>query len=450
MKNVLIIILSVCWLGLKAQVTDNPKIKRKSSKDVFITKIEILPDKIKVDMYFVGKTANDALKEYLKENPEQAEQLRQMDPMMRSMILKQMQSQTGESSISYQPSSYLRTSDGKKYKFLSAVNIPEAPKRLEVAPGKRHNFTVYFEKIPKGFELIDIIEHKVDKSESFSYWNFSGIKINNPAKDGQSKKEIFDEKNEESILQNSDSEDGAVIESVMPAELRLFGKVKDLESGQSLSAKVKARFSKTQSDSLQTSKSGTYEFIFSPDSLLEIEVSAPGYATMYESVGSSIFRKKSVIQRDILLEKIIEPLPENKKEEKKSKQNDSEKVIEIGERLEHEGGKDSFKLDKVYFEMGKSEILPESFIQLDKLIIYLQENPELKIQVEGHTDNQGDATLNQKLSLDRAYKVREYLVAKGINSSRIKFIGLGSKQPLVPNTKEENKRKNRRVEYRFF
>ena len=75
---------------------------------------------------------------------------------------------------------------------------------------------------------------------------------------------------------------------------------------------------------------------------------------------------------------------------------------------------------------------------------------ELKIQIEGHTDNRGRKEANKKLSLDRAFKVREYLLNKGIAGDRIKFKGYGDTRPVVTNDNEENRKLNRRVEYKIL
>jgi len=71
----------------------------------------------------------------------------------------------------------------------------------------------------------------------------------------------------------------------------------------------------------------------------------------------------------------------------------------------------------------------------------------MKITITGHTDNVGDFYLNVQLSKDRAKAVADYLVEKGIDESRLDSKGMGSLYPLAPNTSEENKIKNRRVEF---
>jgi len=70
----------------------------------------------------------------------------------------------------------------------------------------------------------------------------------------------------------------------------------------------------------------------------------------------------------------------------------------------------------------------------------------LIVQISGHTDNVGSDSSNQKLSTERANKVREYLLSKGIDEKRITSKGYGASKPIAPNTTDEGKKKNRRVD----
>ena len=105
------------------------------------------------------------------------------------------------------------------------------------------------------------------------------------------------------------------------------------------------------------------------------------------------------------------------------------------------------KLDNVIFERGKAVIRKVSYPQLNEVFSFLNDNPNISIQVSGHTDNVGKPMLNLILSEDRARAVKNYLVKKGINEGRIAEKGFGGKQPIAPNDTEANKRKNRRVEF---
>lgn len=446
MNKLLAIILFVWSMNGFAQVTESPKIKKKSTKDVFITKVEISENQTVFHMYYLAKTAKEAIKDYFEENPEQADELRRMDPFSRSIIMQQMQSQFGGGSISFQASSYIRTSDGKKYKFVSCKGIPKSPDRKDVEPGKKVSFTVNFEKIPQGFELIDLIEYKTDKANNNTFWNFQGIKINNPAKDGSKKNEVFNsEKDEVEEIKEENTE-----VSISSKELRIFGKIKDANTKETISAKVLSTINGKPVDSLQTSRSGSYEFIFGSNEALEIEVTSPGYGSMVQIINPKVAKGKDIIERDIFLEKMIENKSAvNEVPAKKEPKKEEIKVASIPEIGVKTADK-AFELDKVYFNLGDDQILPESHEQLNTLADYLQANPNLKIQIEGHTDNQGDPDLNKKLSLSRAFNVRQYLVSKGINANRILFVGLGATKPLNNNNSEEERKKNRRVEYRII
>jgi outer membrane protein OmpA-like peptidoglycan-associated protein len=111
-----------------------------------------------------------------------------------------------------------------------------------------------------------------------------------------------------------------------------------------------------------------------------------------------------------------------------------------------EAGK-SIVLNHIFFDQSKHELRPESFGELDKLANTLQKYPGIKIAITGHTDNVGDFNLNVQLSRDRAKAVADYLVAKGISSDRLEYKGFGGLYPVSPNTTEESKKKNRRVEF---
>ena len=88
----------------------------------------------------------------------------------------------------------------------------------------------------------------------------------------------------------------------------------------------------------------------------------------------------------------------------------------------------------------------ESQTTLDQVAQMRTENATLKISVEGHTDNVGNATLNRILSENRAKAVMNYLVTKGINTTRLTSKGWGQTKPIADNSTEEGKAKNRRVE----
>lgn len=107
----------------------------------------------------------------------------------------------------------------------------------------------------------------------------------------------------------------------------------------------------------------------------------------------------------------------------------------------------AFRLDNVYFDQSSYVLRPESYPQLDKLAKTLATTPKLMIEIAGHTDNVGDRRLNQFLSENRAKVITNYLIRSGIAENRLQHRGYGDSRPAAPNDSEENKKKNRRVEF---
>ena len=107
-------------------------------------------------------------------------------------------------------------------------------------------------------------------------------------------------------------------------------------------------------------------------------------------------------------------------------------------------------LKNVLFETNEAVLLPSSFGELDYTAEHLKKNPNLKIEVNGYTDNVGDEAKNQKLSEKRAKAVADYLTMKNIEATRITYKGNGSKNPITFNNTEQGRKQNRRVELVFF
>ena len=107
----------------------------------------------------------------------------------------------------------------------------------------------------------------------------------------------------------------------------------------------------------------------------------------------------------------------------------------------------SIRLNNIFFETAKAELKTESFPELDRVIIFLQDNPKMKIEIAGHTDNIGGASANKKLSAQRAKAVVKYVVMKGVDEDRISFKGYGSTKPEADNSTELGRSLNRRVEF---
>lgn len=107
----------------------------------------------------------------------------------------------------------------------------------------------------------------------------------------------------------------------------------------------------------------------------------------------------------------------------------------------------SFVLNNLLYNTNSADLKKESFIVLESFIEYLKDNPTIRIEIQGHTDNVGNAAANQALSANRAYTVKAFLEEKGIDGKRISAKGYGSSKPIADNTTEEGKSKNRRTEF---
>ena len=107
-------------------------------------------------------------------------------------------------------------------------------------------------------------------------------------------------------------------------------------------------------------------------------------------------------------------------------------------------------LRNIFYEFDKATLLPQSYVELDRLYKLLVDVPTIKIEISGHTDNKGSASYNQGLSERRAKSVVDYLVGRGINIDRLTFIGYGLAQPIATNDTEEGRALNRRTEFKII
>ena len=104
--------------------------------------------------------------------------------------------------------------------------------------------------------------------------------------------------------------------------------------------------------------------------------------------------------------------------------------------------------ENVYFDTGTSILRPESFAVLNKVATLLMTRPDLaRVEVQGHTDERGDAGVNRRLSQERADAVRQYLINLGVDEERLSAVGYGPDRPLDPGHDENAWSTNRRVEF---
>jgi len=103
-------------------------------------------------------------------------------------------------------------------------------------------------------------------------------------------------------------------------------------------------------------------------------------------------------------------------------------------------------LDNILFDFGKAAITPEATKALDRLAVFLKENRDKRVELEGHTDAVGKEPYNLRLSGKRAAAVKDYLVKRAIEASRISVQGFGGIKPIADGKTEAGRARNRRVE----
>ncbi|MFM7327365.1 MAG: OmpA family protein [Bacteroidota bacterium] len=104
-------------------------------------------------------------------------------------------------------------------------------------------------------------------------------------------------------------------------------------------------------------------------------------------------------------------------------------------------------LKNIFFDYDSYALKAESYPELDKAVRFMRDNPTLRIEISGHTDNTGAEARNRTLSLNRANAVVAYFMDKGVAKSRLTVTGSGSSRPIAPNDTEENRARNRRIEF---
>lgn len=414
MKNLLITLFTLSFLNTFGQlITKMPEIDDQTSYETDITKVEIRGNYTIVSFsYQVSERKNNAF-QFQFPFPNQSQP-------------------TSTYTISFNPKSYLN-GNGKRFKYIKSMGIPEMPEEMNVFPKEKYRFTVYFEKLDAGIETFNLIEGKNRPEERHQYWNFYGVHINNP----MIQKAVPTPPTEKKI-------ESAIDEEVF---ITIKGKVLDAKTSKPIAGKVLYRFDYDvqKADSVKTNNLGEYSFKIKPDAYTFI-ASANGYENSQESMDLSKLNKKQQFSQNIYLNPVAEkPVKKEEPKVEEPKIEKKETAKEEASPLKIEDNK--FRLDKVFFEIGESNLLSESYEQLDGLLKMLKDDPKMKIIVEGHTDNIGDPTQNKRLSLERAFNVREYLISKGIAGNRIQFKGYGDTKPIADNSTEEGRKMNRRVEF---
>ncbi|MCF0059368.1 OmpA family protein [Dyadobacter sp. CY356] len=384
------------------QITENPKVEEQSAEYVKIKRVELTDQYTIVYMQFEEKLTPG---------------FKDLQPYLKRRQGGQQFEMPSTSTIGLDPETRLyKPGDvNVRFKLIKTKDIP-TEMRKQVNPGDVVDFVAYFERLSPGIEVFDFYEGRA-KSKYEKTWNFYGIHVKNPLKkNGKTTAKVIPktEKTAPPIIEEK-KEEKIETKPVVPEEelVMIKGTVYDSKTRNPVPAQISYL---EKGDSLQyKSSSGNYRIGINPNERYDFKVFAKGYYGSNFSLNAADSASKGSFVKDFYL------IP-----------------LTVGETI---------SLPNIYFETSKYTLLPESFAELNRLADMMKENPEIKIRVEGHTDNVGDFDKNLELSTSRALSVKTYLINKGIDEQRIEAKGFGATKPLAKNGSEAEKRKNRRVEF---
>jgi len=205
-----------------------------------------------------------------------------------------------------------------------------------------------------------------------------------------------------------------VVEPKPPAFVKVYGKVTNSKTGEPVNADLMVT-GPTLQDPIAAKSTGIgYQLQIPASDLYTIKIEADGYVSALEKLDIKVFE-----MADLEMNYSLQP-------------------VEVGTKV---------NLKSVLFVQTKTELVPESYDELDMVVSFLKRNPSVKIELSGHTDNRGLAEDNLRLSLERVNSVKRYLVSKGIDAKRISGKGYGGLKPVASNDSEETRKMNRRVEF---
>jgi outer membrane protein OmpA-like peptidoglycan-associated protein len=194
--------------------------------------------------------------------------------------------------------------------------------------------------------------------------------------------------------------------------VNVYGKVMNAKTGETVNANV--TFAAAGIRQNTTSASDGYTIAVSSTKQYSISIEARGFVSSMEKLDINTYEMKALEMNFTL------------------------QPVEVGTTV---------NLKNVLFAQTKTDILPESYPELDLVVSFLNSNPNVRIELTGHTDNRGIHGDNVKLSQQRVNRVKDYLVAKGIDARRISGKGYGGTKPIASNDTEESRKMNRRVEF---
>ncbi len=164
-----------------------------------------------------------------------------------------------------------------------------------------------------------------------------------------------------------------------------------------------------------------------------------------------VVKEEVAVEKNVDTVKTEEPKPIEKEEvaAKDTAENIQKEVVEPAEKITKE---EKLQIEGVRVSvnpvLGSTALTAQARKDLDKIAKIMKKNPEIKLEIIGHTCDIGSKEANYRIGMKRAKVVSNYFVSKGISRNRLKEISKGKDQPLVPNTSEANRLKNRRIEFK--
>jgi OmpA-OmpF porin, OOP family len=357
--------------------------------------------------------------------------------------------------IAFHPKGRLIAAEGaREFNFVKVEGIPQesinpnGPRtsRRKTYPGDVINFVVYFDRLDKGLENFDLFE--CNDYDKLICWNIYGLNVANPADNvyippanpqPQSQPTPEPSRTPSSTIPSSTGtgsagtktpkKSGKVGEVDTPKPestptppavqlVNVSGIVRDSKTNRPISATINFKLSSSIQvvDSVQSfASTGMYRMSLPKGQVYTYVSHAKGYISANDVLDLSKVSGGQKVSKDIYLVPLV-----------------------VGDKI---------TLKNIYFEASKSDLLPASYSELNKLQTMMEDNPTMEIRLEGHTDIIGDPEANQELSEDRVNACREYLAKKGIATARIQTVGYGSTKPIVLKGTDEERKVNRRVEF---